>query len=343
MSLGGQSIPEKTLRAVLRSGKLSHAYLFKGPEGSGKRLLAKEFARGVLCDNLRKVDFQETPCGECWSCREMLSGAHPDFFQVERDGVSIKIKASHDIVKEAFTKPYHSSRKVFLIPEAGDMTPEAANALLKVLEEPPSYVTFILTTANVKKVPETVVSRCQVIPFRALSRESLVEMLVAQHGMSEEKARFLAEYADGNVERALLMSSSREEHPEVEAGEAPDTPLQEGERLIREALSMSPIDLAVKYSKMDAEARSRLLLLLEIRLWREIKSIIDGGRDIRDWDIRGINRPSDFYQATRCVMTAKARMRRNTNAFLTLAVMFMDLRRFLSRAGLAPTIQGKGK
>ena len=157
----GQDISACLLRSILSSGRIAHAYFFKGPRGSAKDIVALDFARSLLCENAGTGGLF---CGECRSCLDVEKNNHPDLHIIDKNGASIKIKSSHEILKEAFNKPYRMRRKVFLIRDAESMTLEAANALLKILEEPPEYVTFILTSSNPTAIPETVLSRCQVIP-----------------------------------------------------------------------------------------------------------------------------------------------------------------------------------
>ncbi len=161
----GNPVAAKIISMALKSQRVSHAYLFRGPRGSPKEKMALDLAKGLLCDS---NEARERACNLCWSCRQADKGSHPDLFHVEREGNNIKLRRSHEILKEALSKPYRSSRKVFVIKDAETLTVEASNALLKILEEPPSYVTFIITSGNVAAIPETIVSRCQMIPFRHL-------------------------------------------------------------------------------------------------------------------------------------------------------------------------------
>ncbi len=147
---------------ALRSGRIAHAYLFRGPAGSPKSAFAYRFAAGLLCD----VSRQDEACGSCYSCQEVFKRSHPDLFVIEKEGSAIRIKQSHEILKEALTRPFHSGRKVFVIEDVEEMTAEASNALLKLVEEPPPYVVFIMTTGNASAIPDTIISRCQVVPFK---------------------------------------------------------------------------------------------------------------------------------------------------------------------------------
>ena len=159
-------VASKVLAMALRSGRIAHAYLFRGPAGSPKSDFAYEFAAGLLCDS---VSDEGERCGACYSCREVIKRSHPDLYVIEKEGTAIRIKRSHEILKEAISRPFHSGRKVFIIEDAEEMTAEASNALLKLIEEPPPYVVFVLTTGNASAIPETIISRCQVVPFKQAS------------------------------------------------------------------------------------------------------------------------------------------------------------------------------
>ena len=230
-----------------------------------------------------------------------------------KEGSTIKIKASHDMLKEAMARPYHSARKVFIVKDAEDMTIEASNALLKLLEEPPAYVTFILTATNARGIPDTIVSRCQTVPFKKLPVDALVELLVTHHGVSPDDAAGVAAYADGNLERALRILSSA--HDEA------------GKGLLDEIIKGSPIELAQKYAKAEPSRRVDVLTDLEIELvkrLREKTSLWGGdGTEFRQTE-RELGR---LYRSVKSLQKAKARQKSNANAFLTFSVLFLDLSR----------------
>jgi DNA polymerase-3 subunit delta' len=314
--LRGNQIPAGILRSALGLGRIANAYLLKGPRGSPKEALGLRFAMGILCDGEEPLK-TGAPCGRCWSCRAVSNHAHPDLFEIEREGSSIKIKRSHEILKEALSTPYHSVRKVFIIKDAEDLTAEASNALLKVLEEPPSYVTFILTAANIRAIPETIISRCQIVPFRKLPSGVLEEVLVKFHGADAESAADAALHADGNLERALRILARR-------AGGA-----QESEETLSEVLTGSAIDVALKYARLEPPRRLDVLTDLEIELVRRLRTqtpFLDSGEAASKQAEREMRR---LHRALTSLLKARYRLDGNTNAFLTLSVLFMDLARTL--------------
>ena len=175
-----------------------HAYVFAGPEGSGKSLAARAFAASLLCAN--------GGCGECRDCRLALRDQHPNEFVVEPEGRDIHVDTVRDEVwHPAYLTPPEPGRKVFLIREADRLSPSAADTLLKVLEEPPADAVFLLLSARAHELPETIWSRCHIVTFTALSEPFVVEQLEAE-GVAATRARLAARLAGGNLGRARRMA-----------------------------------------------------------------------------------------------------------------------------------------
>lgn len=298
--LAGNEALLKLIGRIVSSGRISNAYLFKGPKSSPREAAARRFASVLLCDDPSR---DGAPCGTCKSCRLLVTGNHPDLYVVEKEGASIRIKQSHEILREALLKPYQSSRRVFLILDAEDMTIEASNALLKILEEPPAYVTFLLTTSNPRAIPDTILSRCQVIPVKAMSPPALRQVLVGR-GVDPEEAGEVAELSGGNLERAMRLL-------EVE-GKA-----SRGAALLEEIVSSSPVEAAQRYARLEPSRRVDFLDDLEIELVKTLRSP------------EGPSEP--YFQALKMVLKAKERLSRNVSAFLAFAVLFLDLSRALNR------------
>ena len=170
----GQEHVVKTLSNALAFNNVSHAYLFTGPRGSGKTTIARILAKALNCQRRKEGEFE--PCDQCSSCLEIKAGHSLDLIEIDA--------ASHrgiDEMKElkegmVFT-PAKSKYKVFIIDEAHQLTREAANALLKMLEEPPAHVVFILATTEIHKMISTIISRCQRFDFRKLTVEEIIKKL----------------------------------------------------------------------------------------------------------------------------------------------------------------------
>ena len=167
--LGNNKI-KQDLQEIIDNNTISHSYMFVGIDGIGKKLIAKEFARKILCLNK-----QNQNCAKCDSCIKFNSGNNPDFLEIFPDGNSIKIAQMREMQEKVYQKPIVSDKKVFIIDQVEKMTEEAQNSLLKTLEEPPEYMVIILITSNENKLLNTVKSRCIRINFTGLSKQDITK------------------------------------------------------------------------------------------------------------------------------------------------------------------------
>ena len=191
------------VQKTLARGMLSHALLFTGPRGTGKKTLALMVAQAVNCEE------EKAPCGVCLSCRKTVSLQHPDVRVIAREGTGIKIEQMRRIKQEAALQPYEGSKKVFIIEDAEDMNATAANSLLKILEEPPPYLLFILLSSRPQALLPTIRSRCQAFPFRRVSEEKIAEFLRQENDLLPGEARTFASLAQGSVGRALELMKDK--------------------------------------------------------------------------------------------------------------------------------------
>ena len=166
----GNNKVKQDLQESIYNNTVSHSYMFIGIEGIGKKLIAKEFARKVLCLNNHDAN-----CNTCDSCIKFNSGNNPDYLEIYPDGNSIKIAQIRQMQEKVYQKPIVSNKKVFIIDQSEKMTEEAQNSLLKTLEEPPEYMVIILITSNENKLLNTVKSRCIRINFAGLSKQEITE------------------------------------------------------------------------------------------------------------------------------------------------------------------------
>ncbi|HEX2031626.1 MAG TPA: hypothetical protein VHL78_09520 [Actinomycetota bacterium] len=181
-----------------------HAYLFAGPEGSGKQLAARAFTAALLC--------RRGGCGECRDCRLALEDRHPNVVLVEPEGRDIRVGTGPDddgtarwMVARAFLTAPEPGPKVFRVEQADRMTEEAADVLLKALEDPPRDTVFMLSSARPHEIPETVRSRCQTVLFRPLP-EAFVVRTLEEEGVAPQRARLAARLAGGNLGRARRVA-----------------------------------------------------------------------------------------------------------------------------------------
>lgn len=170
----GQEHVVQTLTNAISSQLISHAYLFAGPRGSGKTTVARLLAKALNCQNLKFGEFE--PCNQCSSCQEINQGRAIDLIEI--DAASNRgIEEIRELREGIKFRPTKSKYKIFIIDESHQLSKDAANALLKTLEEPPSHVIFILATTEIHKMIPTIVSRCQRFDFRKLLLEEIIRRL----------------------------------------------------------------------------------------------------------------------------------------------------------------------
>lgn len=207
--LGNQEIKELLINAV-KSGKESHSYLFVGQEGIGKKIIAKEFAKMILC-----TDKENKYCNKCKSCIEFNGGNNPDFQIIEPDGNSLKIEQIREFENSVAEKPIISNKKVYIINDSDKMTQEAQNSLLKTLEEPPEYVTIILIGSNESAYLDTIKSRCMVLHFKKIAEDDIKEYLKNNYKTDIENPVMLEAF-QGSIGKAIELLDKQEEYEQIE-------------------------------------------------------------------------------------------------------------------------------
>ncbi|MFH1019251.1 MAG: DNA polymerase III subunit delta', partial [Pseudomonadota bacterium] len=197
----GQDKAKKLLHRAVAQERLSHALLFKGPMGVGKKTCARTFAATLNCHSPAGHE----PCGQCSSCRKFNAGSHPDFIVIEPDGAAIKINQVRELKKTLAVPPFEAKIRVVLLCEIHTMRREAANSLLKTLEEPPSQTMLILTADEAGGILPTILSRCQTVPFFPLPQTEVAKILALEAGIAPESGAALAAMAEGSLGRARLL------------------------------------------------------------------------------------------------------------------------------------------
>lgn len=195
----GQQGAVDIVKAMLATGRIPHALLFSGPSGIGKALTAKLAAAGILCSA-----GGDKPCGCCQSCLLFSRGAHPDFIQVVPDGATIKIDQIRMLKSFAALTPSVGEARVCLIEDAEVMTVQAANSILKLLEEPPNGLVFILTAGTGKPLLPTILSRCRKVSFCLLPAAALEQALVRK-GYAADTAAVVAHLSGGRMGKAIAL------------------------------------------------------------------------------------------------------------------------------------------
>jgi DNA polymerase-3 subunit delta' len=196
----GQNQAIEILKRHLRSQALKGAYLFIGEEGIGKYLVAKTFAKAVNC-----LKNKDDACDSCISCLKIKNYQHPDVYFIEPQDSSetIKIEEIRGLKKNINLKAYEAKNKVFIINDAHNLSAEASNALLKILEEPPKDSLIILISAKPALLFKTIISRCQILKFYPLKRQTLEETLKKEYHLDNISAHFLGYFCEGRVGCAL--------------------------------------------------------------------------------------------------------------------------------------------
>lgn len=280
---------KRLLTAALDDGP-AHAYLFHGPAGVGKRAAAFAFAGVLLGDDRRVVE-----------------RTHPDLYILEALGEFVRIDDVRALHHDLHMRPYESDRRVYLVLDAHRLNDDAADALLKDLEEPPSYATIVLVADELGSLPETILSRCQLVPFGRLS-ESAVRSWVADHapGLTESQTTALARVAGGRLDRAArLLDPAAEERraalieaargpyldPEFEPADAAESILagaaqcgavakdREQELLEGRDLPAREAEQRVRRAQRGAEREELLASLEELAAWYRDLVVVAAGAD----------------------------------------------------------------
>ncbi|MBI4208908.1 MAG: DNA polymerase III subunit delta' [Deltaproteobacteria bacterium] len=206
VDLIGQSESIQRLEKSIYENRLSHAYLFFGPAGVGKRTAALALAKRLLCERPQEIK----SCGPCSACLKVEKGVHPDLRLVAVEENSIKIDLIREIQNWLAIIPFEANRKVVIFDHAEKISRGAANALLKTLEEPPSHALMILVAPAVQSILPTVASRCQKIPFRSLTPEELMEGL-KRLSLYDAQIDSIVPWAQGSLGKAIQLKNQMEE------------------------------------------------------------------------------------------------------------------------------------
>lgn len=203
----GQEQIKEHLQNALTTKKISHAYIINGEKSSGKEYIAKVFAMALQCE---KGELE--PCQECHACKQALSDNQPDIIRVghEKPNTISVDDIRGQINNDVAIKPYSSPYKIYIVNEAEKMTPQAQNAILKTLEEPPEYAVILLLTSNVNALLPTILSRCVVLNMKPVSDEKVRKFLMEELQVPDYKADVCVAFARGNIGKAKALASSED-------------------------------------------------------------------------------------------------------------------------------------
>ena len=316
---GNTSLVEQ-LRRSAASGRSSHAYLFLGGAGAGKRLIANTFAKALQCEG------EKRPCDSCKSCHAFNHGNHPDviYFQPLKNGKTYTIEdVREQLLETVDLKPFQYEKKIYIIEKADTLNIQSQNALLKTLEEPPAHAVFLLLAERAEAFLPTILSRVVVMKIRPLSAETIADYLM-QAGHLAEESHILSAYAQGRIGQALELVGD------------------EGFREMRQDI-LGKLEALPSMSEGDAyllakdfEVYKNDLRFLDImELWyRDLltaKSLREEGyliqRDKKDAIFRAAKEPAALLaKKAAAVRTARMGLAQNANFRLTMEVMLMDLK-----------------
>ncbi len=325
----GQDVVLKAIQGAVLNDRVGHAYLFSGPRGSGKKTLAGLFARTLNCGAER----EEIPCGRCPSCRKIAGGVHPDIHELKPEGASLKIGQFRAIKESLFYFPREGIRKVCLVHEADLMTLPAANSILKILEEPPRDLVFILLSSRPWALLPTVVSRCAHFPLKPLGREELVRLLEGRTALAAREKEMVTDFAGGNPGRALEMAAGgdwmKRYEEALEVVEELETASAEAVFNRAEELS-SREDLPDILDMLIAIYRERLIGCLEACGDEEVN---EGGAHFphtggqkKGKETRRPKRPLSGEKICRELLKVRDQLPQNVNRRLALETLFLKVR-----------------
>lgn len=319
----GQEQIREHLQNALETHKVSHAYIINGEKSSGKEFIARIFAMALQCER-EGVE----PCNECHSCKQALSDNQPDIIRVthEKPGTisvdDIRAQVNNDVA----IKPYSSRYKVYIINEAEKMTPQAQNAILKTLEEPPEYAVILLLVSNLNTLLPTILSRCVVLNMKPVRDELVKNYLMEQLQVPDYKADVCVAFARGNLGKAKALASS-EEFENVK---------NEALGLLKYIQDMEIPEIVAAIKKMGEFKLETSDYLDILAIWyRDVllfKATADAGHLVFREEIQAIRKVAGrcsyegIERVIRALDKAKKRLEANVNFDLVMELLFLEMK-----------------
>ena len=313
----GHARQKEILDRSLASGRLAHAYLFSGPDGVGKRLMALALARAIVCHEQRG-------CGDCQACRKIDHRNHPDLHVLEPEGNSIKIEQVRRLQKNLNLKPLEAPRKICLIEAADSMTLGAANALLKTLEEPRGDTLLILLSAHPNRLLETIRSRCQALPFTRHPNSRIQAQLEKQLDIDPTASHVLAALSEGSFKKAF--------------GKDRELYLEERRKLLKTLTGLSPGSILpiLDFAEQIAADKTVLPDILEIfqAFYRDVMMMLQGrgdddlvNLDLKDTieRVSGRENIASVLAKLEALFAVRRQLDRNVNRQLAMEVLLLKL------------------
>lgn len=314
------------LSRLKASGRLPHALLFTGLEGVGKTEAANLLAMACNCSagGMNGTPDREAlaPCGTCSACHRIQARSHPDVLTVAPGGTAIKIGQIRELLQILAYQPYHAQYRFVILSQAEKMNPAAANAFLKVLEEPPPRTFLILITPQKTDLLPTILSRCQIVHFQPLNVATLTAKLLTHDLCSEQQARIIAEMAGGSWSQARQYTES--------------TWLQRRQWLLASLANLGsyPLRAALRLAEKLAANKSALeVVFLILETWlRDVLLIRYDTRQVinQDWmevlqRVAGNCSEDQVLNQLQALQTARHHLHFNANTRLTLEMLFLQI------------------
>lgn len=321
----GQEHIKEHLKSSIASGKISQAYLITGEIMQGKEFIAKVFANALLCEDR---DEEGNPCGKCHPCLQVGSNSHPDIKIVTHEkpnSVSVD-DIRNQIVSDVVVRPFQSKYKIYIMNEAEKMTPQAQNALLKTLEEPPEYVVILLLSTSKTSLLPTVLSRCVQLDMRPVEDKTVRKYLMKDLQIPDYKADICVAFARGNIGKARNLASSEEF----------DNIKNEAIRILKYIKTMDTADMIKTLKKLE-EYKVNIDDFMDIMMiwYRDIllyKATMDAGALVfkdEGAEVRRIATESSYEgieEVLNAVEKTKTRLKANVNFELAMELMLLAIK-----------------
>lgn len=312
------------LKSAVSMNKISHAYIFNGPERSGKMMLAEAFAEALLC-----LEEGTEGCHACRSCKQAMNRNHPDIIYVSHEkpntisvgDIRQQLNGTIDV------KPYNteSRYKIYIVDEAEKMNEQAQNALLKTLEEPPAYAVILLLTTNADAFLQTIRSRCVTLELTAVADEKIHSLLMRKYQIVDYKAEVCVAFAQGNVGRAIMLAGS------AEFNELKDATIKLVRRIAEVELQdvMTEVKAIQEFGQLGDFFDLLLLWYRDVLVYKSTGSAEkliykDQAHEIANQaEVRSYESLNQIFQS---IEQGRARIRANVNADMTLELLFLDMK-----------------